>query len=533
MRSGLRATVGEGVQLADIELEAFEVGLGSSIYLRLDAPGRDVRILADGGVGRGFAEDHVLGKLEGVFRAEAGDRRIDLVVGTHYDEDHLRGLVPVLRSGIAIGEVWLPPIVDDTRTLAADARSRGDDLLGARFERDPEAVLRYVGRKLEEIAELRELEAALGEGNGDRVRTASIEDVLQLGRGALRSHLQAHLLPADDACGCEHVDAADVDTDVSVSAIAGVSPYDLQPPFPGWLYGYSDPFEFDDLVRMAARMRGAPRSLAALLSLRHVKTGAAKDAINALALDDVIRAAQFARASIRYRTIDRGRPQHFRWDPASGRFLPGRPRTPAEPGLVLLGPSEGLARKHANRLPVLNAATLALVSRVPVKSISPSNQLSYVVGVVHREQGVLLCGDSGFSDFMIGRSRVEPLLLDELRLLDVVQVAHHAGLNQWFYPVLVEAWIGRVRPPAKLLVSHGADDPVRPTPEFERFAQETSTGDGTRRILFTSRPLPGRVGGFAGEVHDAIDFPPGTDAGDIRLECTGGTWRVVRHAVQV
>lgn len=519
--------------MADIEIEMFEVGLGSSIYLKLSHSDGDVRILADGGVEHGVDADHVLDKLGPVLAREGGERRIDLVVGTHYDEDHLRGLSPVLKSGIVIGEVWLPPVVDDTAALVADARTRDEDLLGFKFGRDPGAALRYVGAKLEAIARLAELEAALGGERGEAVRTIPSEGLESRDRGALLSHLRAHLLPRGEACGCEHVDVADVDSDASASGLAGVPGYDPLMLAPGWLYGFDDPFDFGDLLAMATRRRGTPRADVAMMSLRYVRAGAAKDAINALALDDVIQAALSAGASVRYRTIDRGRPQHFRWDAPSTRFVPGWSRTPDEPALSLLGPSGGLARRHANRLSVVDAGMLALVSRIPVKSISPSNQLSYVLSVVHREQRVLLCGDSGFSDFMIGRSKVEPLLLDELRLLDVVQVAHHAGYNQWFYPVLVEAWTGRVRAPAQLLVSHGADDPVRPTPEFERFVGETATEVRHRRILFTSRPQADKVRNYVGEVHDAIGVSSPAKEGDIRLEFEGGAWRVARHAVQV
>ncbi len=97
----------------------------------------------------------------------------------------------------------------------------------------------------------------------------------------------------------------------------------------------------------------------------------------------------------------------------------------------------------------------------------------------------------------------------------------------------MEAWTGRVRPPAKLLVSYGADDPIRPAPKFELFVQETSTGAGSPRILFTSRPLAGIFTGFVGEVYGALGFPSPVEAGDVRLECVDGAWQVVRHAVQV
>jgi hypothetical protein len=32
------------------------------------------------------------------------------MIAAHYDEDHLRGLVPIVRAGIAIGDEWWRPV---------------------------------------------------------------------------------------------------------------------------------------------------------------------------------------------------------------------------------------------------------------------------------------------------------------------------------------------------------------------------------------------------------------------------------------
>ena len=95
-------------QVPEIEIEMFEVGLGSSIYVRLRHPDGNVRILADGGIERGLPEDRVLRNLMSVLTKESEERRIELVIGTHYDEDHLRGLIPIVQSDIQISEAWLP-----------------------------------------------------------------------------------------------------------------------------------------------------------------------------------------------------------------------------------------------------------------------------------------------------------------------------------------------------------------------------------------------------------------------------------------
>ena len=51
------------------------------------------------------------------------------------------------------------------------------------------------------------------------------------------------------------------------------------------------------------------------------------------------------------------------------------------PEFRLLGPSDGLVRKHWDRLPIGHYMALATFDRVPVMSISPSNQLSYVIRI--------------------------------------------------------------------------------------------------------------------------------------------------------
>jgi hypothetical protein len=70
-----------------------------------------VRVLADAGVkASGYPVDHVHRKLQEVFESFGDPHRgIDLIIGTHYDEDHLRGLVPIIADEtVDIGEAWLP-----------------------------------------------------------------------------------------------------------------------------------------------------------------------------------------------------------------------------------------------------------------------------------------------------------------------------------------------------------------------------------------------------------------------------------------
>lgn len=517
---------------AEIEMEMFEVGLGSSIYTRLRRDDGDVRILADGGVERrrGFTEDHVLNKLVPLLKREGADR-LDLVIGTHYDEDHLRGLIPIVRSEIEIGELWLPPVADDAVEIVANVGVQPGGMLGARFEKDEGYLNHYVGVKLGEIVHCLRLEAVL-RGSEDR-EMLEIELIVRLTPEERRRFLDAQMTDAyqttdgSDGDGCEHFDVADVDDEIAVDNLRrreNELPYH-------WYYGVPDGLPLERQVTWARDILSYGRVEPALFSIRQIRRAAAKDAINATALHELVQAAKAAKVTIRYNVINVGRPDAFHWDAGSKSFRRGRARHGDGTTLSLLGPSQTLVRKHANRLPVAVSTGLAMISRIPVKGISPSNQLSYVVRVAHADQNVLICGDSGFSDFMVTRSKPEPLLLAELVDLDVVQVAHHGGANQWFYPVLIEAWLGRATPAPLLQLSHATLDKHRPSDQFARFVEETSEIGAPRNIVFTSQPLPEKVEPF----RDRVCLPKGSTgpAGDVRLECRAGQWNVARHAIAV
>ena len=117
-----------------IQIDMFEVQLGAGLLLQFRTPpGRVVRILADAGVGtaRNYPADHVHKKLNAAF-ADFGDssRRIDLMVGTHYDADHLKGLVPIIEDDtIEITEAWLPPVANDEQRPLSSGPPRSEDFL--------------------------------------------------------------------------------------------------------------------------------------------------------------------------------------------------------------------------------------------------------------------------------------------------------------------------------------------------------------------------------------------------------------------
>jgi hypothetical protein len=93
--------------MADIEINVFEVQLGAAILLQMkDSRGRTVNVLADGGINAAkYSQDHVAIKLGTLLPSQ----RIDVLIGTHYDQDHLAGLIDAADQ-FPITEAILPPI---------------------------------------------------------------------------------------------------------------------------------------------------------------------------------------------------------------------------------------------------------------------------------------------------------------------------------------------------------------------------------------------------------------------------------------
>jgi hypothetical protein len=109
--------------MSNIQFDMFEVQLGSALLLQMrDSSNTPVRVLADAGIrAAGYKKDHVNKKLVPAFDDfDRGSRhRIDLMVGTHYDEDHLKGLIAVASNkAIEIGDALLPPLHQPPLTTA-------------------------------------------------------------------------------------------------------------------------------------------------------------------------------------------------------------------------------------------------------------------------------------------------------------------------------------------------------------------------------------------------------------------------------
>jgi beta-lactamase superfamily II metal-dependent hydrolase len=119
------------------ELEMLPAGHGDCLLLTWGDADRPRRLLVDGGTAASYPQ-----LAQRLRRIPAAQRRIDVLVATHIDHDHLGGLVRLLADqelGLEIGDVWfngwaqlqqgivaLPPAPVDPREEARPERSVAD-----------------------------------------------------------------------------------------------------------------------------------------------------------------------------------------------------------------------------------------------------------------------------------------------------------------------------------------------------------------------------------------------------------------------
>jgi hypothetical protein len=514
-----------------IQVDMFEVQLGAALLLQFATRGGPVRVLADAGVkASGYPADHVHRKLPEAF-ASFGDtrRRIDLMLGTHYDEDHLVGLVPVAADeSIAIGEAWLPPVADDTVDADPTRVPTTDDLLVTKLA-GPDGADRlasYLGAKHRLCVQAARVERAADAVRPDRPRAARPALDLGVPRGTRSAAdwaavFRTHAEDAAVTLGGRVADEthADVLYEGVADPVADARPRGGAPGEP------ADPDAW------AARwIEHPPRASADATDLATLRRAAARDAINAIALAEVVAALVARGIPIRCPIIPDGQPARFRWSAAHRRFVPTTGRSTAGPGLTLLGPSAGLVAKHWHRLPVGEYVARSRDAGIPILSVTPSNQLSFVARFEAEGQGVLVAGDAGFVDFAVEGGQYAPALLAALLPAQVVQVAHHAGNNGHFYRALLAAGYAAQPGPSLLLVSHATRDRHRPSAAFAEFVARLRPGPDGPRVLFTSKPAAARARAVRPAAHPVVGEPH--LVGDVRLSFDGARWAVDRHSVR-
>lgn len=274
-----------------------------------------------------------------------------------------------------------------------------------------------------------------------------------------------------------------------------------------------------------------------LENLVQLRQGAARDAINASALAEVMQALRRRSIPTKFKVIETGEPRRYRWRQEYARFCEvsdGYSTSENDLMLTLLGPSGSLVQRHKERLPVSGLAILALSFMGRLHSITPSNQLSYIAKFQFHGQGILISGDAGCVDFINGRNIYHHRLINSLLPLHVIQVAHHAGHNHHFYRVLHRAGYFSQEGSSFLLISHGTRDEHRPSDAFEEFILEVLESGSDPKLLFTSKPRQEKVSKYKNSIHSVVgNCGDVGDVGDVCMEYEGELWSVINHAIYV
>lgn len=516
----------------------FAVELGASILMQFETETGRVAVLADAGEAR----HDVNARLPEAFETfEDGERfHIELMIGTHYDSDHLAGLVAIINDdNVTIGEAWLPPVANDAEPrhgrLVEDA-----NLLALQFANpDGQAVLeRYLNYKAGICDQL-----ASAERRGDQYRaierSVRLDPEITLRPFDLRrpadsiaryeANFLAHIEDANHSLGID----GDNHADEQYAALGDDAVERLNQLRPRMA-----PFAAPD-TRLSTELSALTEKWAVnpsrvpieTATLALVRKAHAKDAITASHLSKVVEALKARGVNIRCATIPDGKPQRFYWDAKAKRFTPTKRPDASGPEILLLGPSDGLVNKLRDQIPTGTYAFMAKLSDLPIKPITPSNQLSYIMVFEHAGQRLLITGDAGCVDFAPGSKQpYHPDLIKALSPFNVVQIAHHGGHNAHFYRCLTAADFPQGEPLSYLLLSHATHDKTRPSDVFTKFITNSGVTEYEVQLLFTSEPQEPKIR----DLKPLIAPPAGRPAasGDVQL-VYNGRWRVKRHAISL
>lgn len=516
--------------MPDIQIDMFEVGLGAAVLMQFNVEGQPFRILADGGIKNGEPE-RVLRKLDDAFGVFGeAHRRIDLIIATHYDEDHLAGLVPIVADeNIEIGEVWLPAVTSGGPRRRPSSHPTNSEMLARQMlDSDLNKVLHgYLKNKKYNCHSLLGVIRRLREGL--TVQFAPTEDgeplkYVELSESGDRwlTHFDVVIAEIRDQLG----DAIDFDEPDEVEAIYEGDDHPYQHLRYGHWMNHTRDISVDPLLSEHISHR-----------LGEIVKSEARSAITAVWLARLVAAIKARRSPpfVEFPRTEKGTTTRYIPNQKSGGFRPSS-ATPAHgPVITLLGPSDDLVTKHANQLPV-HVYAMAIISDIGVSMTTPSNNLSLVLKISWKGQNILICGDSGFVDMRPSKTEpFYPRILQELSELHVVQVAHHAGRNGYFYHALCDAPFAKQAAPTHFLISHALKDKHRPSEEFGDFMAELDRSEPSIKLLFTCSPTFARVRHFSDSIADVApeDAPIDEQKGDVRLVFNEVGWQITKHAVIV
>lgn len=402
-----------------IQVDTFAVGLGASILVQVALPtGESVTILADGGVGSSHSPDEVHKKLDEAFKAfrgTNGPRRIDLIVGTHYDGDHLKGLLPIVSDkNIEIGEVWLPPVMNEGEEIH-DSPDVARDLAAQFFDDDSGATTgAYLAQQASQLEELANVERdalnrlsdaaqsrdegirATPHRNMDKPRPDVWRSLVGEARSAVVDEYRRYFERHEQDAAVRTGGAGEHDSAIYNSEYKDAR--DLSDS-----YRYSWKRSPNELLDQLFRENGYERCRLLPSALASIRKSGASNAITACHLDDLVCALR--NRSVKIRPVSHYVSGHdarrFGWVPRLKRFVLGPRGAGAPLTLTLLGPSEGLVKEHWRKLPVASfmAGLVHTPAPIPRESITASNRLSYIFVLEAVQQRVLISGDAGCYGF--------------------------------------------------------------------------------------------------------------------------------------
>ena len=572
--------------MTSIQIDMFEVQLGAALMLQFQLQNGDVvRVLADAGVNKssGYSSEHVYNKLfenngnpTSVWTDFSSKKpKLDLIVGTHYDEDHLNGLIPIIENNnLDIDEIWLPPVQDDDEKVNADSVSSGELNLVQRIMADDsgKVLKHYLSRRLDLIEKLEKIyETALEQfEQKDNSRHEHLQELKKTRQNRTNyfrekplgdsnniiEFFEAQLSYANkvlDQQSFDHAMKCQEDENQAFCDEIEILKYQRLN-FP-W-FERIGLWEHDLFVKsiLLGQWKNESTFRSCHIALETIRKSAAKEAINATNLCKVVDAIKYRRSKdcntrIVSEAISQGIPRYFRWNGV--KFQEANKHNPSELGFHLMGPSHELVAQLHDKIPIGTYLLAYCNADLKSGSVTPSNRLSYVMRFHLNDQAILITGDAGFSDFAPPKPKFAPPktknyypdLQKLLTPLHVVQIAHHGGNNHRFYQALDAAGMPSQKDWSFLLLSHAFNDASRPRVEFSRFvAQFRNNKNDNVSVLFTSQPLKDKVESILELIHPVVPTTnQSANTGDVRLTYPavsdpgrGGTlWKVEKHCIQV
>lgn len=464
----------EGVEVVSddaLEVTFINVGQGACTLIRRAG----WTALVDGGTP---------GKMEAYLDFFRAMGRIDLIVGTHYDKDHLGGLSTLIEAGVLtdIGHVLLPPHVNPSGTPlrvsgGLPGFERTSVLLPEQFAAGHQVhdVFQKLEERVQGLVAQRGPET-LGVGDSDLRRVEEMaRSVTPVAGGS-------------DEDGAGLALAARIALENDLPAISNV-------------LGVGAVLRSGSMGRAAAGggRRGVSRHSAYAAGAAFI----AREMISATSLKRLVEALEAA--------------GKIRWsaDAAPDRATPYAGSSLSTAGLELwhLGPTHRYAHRHVTAIQKVWDDALRLVLTVDNRRPTLSNRLSHIVALRDREdprQGILITGDSGF-DILTGPKADS--LADgweaAVRGNGIIELPHHGGNWGTFGSRIGRALDGSSGQ-LLLYAGVGPDQAQPPSAEMAALAIKLRDvgGRAPLEILLANRPLTSVLRDLAAVLPPAPAGPP-------------------------